>query len=327
MNIILQRSVGRNSSNLLRDVMLVQQLLNHQLAFMASRTRLNVTGQCDSATMDAIGAYQRAELRMIEPTGCVDPGSQTLRQLLFWTAGSRNFAHVIRAAQALQSPSFGPIVPVNIVAPGGGKNQKYTNDPQEVEMTTTTPSPRELSNLLLQLWPELTIDGAHTLVAQYMHETGNGIHCHNWNLGNVKAPLRNTPHMYLRGTWEPLPEEKARVKIAGSGGLARAATEAENKKHGWSHGMGEIVVVCTPPDPYSRFRAYSSLAEGAVKWTDRYKGKAIKHPELLPALNRGDCAMFAKLLKLDHYYLGLESDYANNMSKIKKEIDLQLGMK
>ena len=69
--------------------------------------------------------------------------------------------------------------------------------------------------MLRTSWPELTENGARTLAAQFMGETGGGRFCFNWNLGNVKAGP-NDPHMCLRGVWEVVGEdERARTRRDG----------------------------------------------------------------------------------------------------------------
>ena len=173
-------------------------------------------------------------------------------------------------------------------------------------------------------WTELNESGARTLAAQFMHETGDGKHCYNWNLGNVKAGPSDR-HMYLHGVWEVDTPEQAKAQVDKAGGLAHLATPEEIKKHGWSCPAGMTVAVFDPPHPQSRFRAYASLQEGAQRWIAHHKATAQKHPEFLTELNAGDCAAVAKTLKKVGYYTGGEADYAHSMKSKKAAIDKQLG--
>ena len=68
-------SVGRGGENRPGDVFVVQSLLNDRLP--RPHSDVPVTGQEDIGTELAIEAYQAVVLRMIPPTGLVEPGSAT----------------------------------------------------------------------------------------------------------------------------------------------------------------------------------------------------------------------------------------------------------
>jgi hypothetical protein len=178
--------------------------------------------------------------------------------------------------------------------------------------------------MLRRSWPELTENGARTLAAQFMGETGGGRYCFNWNLGNVKAGP-NDPHMYLRGVWEVDSPEGAQAQTARANGLAHVATPTEVKEHGWSCPPGKAVVVFEPPHAQCRFRAYSSLEEGATRWLGHHRAMAAKDPGFLAAINRGDTGAVAHALKQAGYYSAGEADYARLMTAKKAEIDRMLG--
>lgn len=207
--------------------------------------------------------------------------------------------------------------------PGGpSAGKKYTDNPNEVVTTRTTPSAAEVVMMLRTSWSDLTQNGARTLTAQFSHETGGGKYCFNWNLGNVKAGA-NEPHMYLTNVWECDSQAGADAQIARAGGLARVATADEIKAHGWK--CPNVVVVFSPPHPQCRFHAYVSLADGAQRWVGRHKRIAAGNSGFLDALNGGDVAAVAHALNLVHYYTGAEADYALNMRRTKADIDRQLG--
>jgi hypothetical protein len=204
-------------------------------------------------------------------------------------------------------------------------SHRYTNKPLEVPARTTTPKPVEVASALREAWPALTDEGARTLTAQFMAETGNGKYCFDWNLGNVKAGP-NEPHMYLRNVWEVDTVARAESWVARSNGPAHIATPDEIKKHGWMCPIGSAVVVFQPPDPQCRFRAYTSFADGARKWLNYHRAIAAKDPTFLASINRGDTAAVAHTLKKAHSYTAAESDYARLIAAKKTEIDRILGI-
>jgi hypothetical protein len=201
---------------------------------------------------------------------------------------------------------------------------RYTGHPHEVPVKTTTPKPVEVVSALHEAWPALTYEGARTLAAQFMAETGNGRYCFDWNLGNVKSGP-NEPHMYLRNVWEVMSPERAKAEVERAKGLAHVATTDEIKSRGWSCPAGQAVVVFQPPDPQCRFRAYASFAEGARKWLDYHQAIARNDPTFLASVNRGDTAAVAHALKRAHCYTAAEADYARLMAAKKTELDRALG--
>lgn len=211
-------------------------------------------------------------------------------------------------------------------AGGGGASgpgRLYTEHANERRTKTTTPTAKEVVDMLFAEWAELTQAGARTLTAQFMGETGSGRYCFNWNLGNVKSPSQNVPHMYLRNVWECMSESQAASAVTANSELVHIATEDEIKKHGWR--CKNTVVVFNPPHPACRFRAYDSLREGAQRWLGHHKGIAAKNAIYLEKLNAGDIPAVAHILKQNKYYTAAESDYRAAMERHRKEIDRSLG--
>ncbi len=68
-------AVGRDAENRPGDVFVIQSLLNDRLP--RPHSDVPVTGKADIGTVLAIEAYQAVVLRMIPPTGLVEPGSAT----------------------------------------------------------------------------------------------------------------------------------------------------------------------------------------------------------------------------------------------------------
>lgn len=192
---------------------------------------------------------------------------------------------------------------------------KYTDNKNEVETHTTVPAPGDVTALLRAAWSELTDTGAKVLTAQFLHETGGGRFCFNWNLGNVKATA-DQPHMFLKNVWELLLPENAAAEVGVSGGLAHIATAQECLAHGWTCPSSKVVVVFQPPHRQCRFRAYSNLSEGAQRWVGTHQRMAKGHSEYLNTVNSGDCAAVAKLLAQFRYFTGDPGAYARSMTKI-----------
>jgi hypothetical protein len=288
-------SVGRGGQNRPDDVRVVQTLLNHNMP--APLNLLDVNGICGPQMVFAIETYQSKNLGSAHPDGRVDPGGATFRAL---------------SGAAPQPP------PASVSAPG----KKYTDNLNEVATQTTTPTPRAVVDMLLSTWPALNDNGARTLTAQFMAETGGGKYCFNWNLGNVKAKA-SEPHMYLRNVWECFSQARANAEVEKYPSSARIPTAEEIKQHGWK--CPDTVVVYSPPHPQCRFRAYASLQDGAQRWLGLHQRITRNNPDYLTALNDGNVAAAAHALKQARYYTAGEQHYAAVMTQKKKEVDRALG--
>ncbi len=284
----IEASVGKGGVNRQADVNVIQTLLNACVGHLTPHDPLPVTGVCDGLTIEVIEDFQRRVLKSESPDGRIDPGGPTLKALN-------------------ASASSGP-------------GKKFTSSPNEVPTKNTIPNPGEVVDALKTDWKDLTETGARTLTAQFMHETGGGRYCFNWNLGNVKAG-EDKLHMYLKNVWECDSPKEADDQIAKSAGLARFATDEEIREKGWSCPAGKKVVVFQPPHRQCRFRAYPSLTEGVQIWLEHHKKIANKNPNYVTEVNGGNCAGVAKSLKEAGYYTGAEADYAKSMTAQKKKID------
>jgi hypothetical protein len=208
----------------------------------------------------------------------------------------------------------------------GTPGRIYTTNPHEVGTQTTQVTFKDVVPMLKEKWPELTNEGAKTLAAQFAGETGNGVACFNYNLGNVKAGP-NEPHMYLKDVPELATQKQAEAIVAKStNGLVRIATpeEVKSKFHMPAAKEGMAYVVFSAPDPGARFRAYSSLGDGAARWLAHHQAIAKKDPEYLAALNRGDVNAAAHALRKSGYYTADEHAYASLMTSWKKRIDKEM---
>lgn len=300
---------GRNTKNYIRWV---QFSLNRILG-----TRLSVDGIAGARTRSAIRKFQRRS--GLSTDGVVGPRTEAA----MIGAGAGQPPRTPPARPLSPAPSH-PATPIPVkppsVLPTGGR--KYTNNPNEVATRTTTPTPRQVVDMLLSNWSALTESGARTLTAQFMAETGGGKYCFNWNLGNVKASASD-PHMYLRNVWECDSQAGAEAQVAKANGLARIATAAEIKAHGWK--CPNVTVLFDPPHPQCRFHAYASLQDGAQRWLGHHQRIAKGNAGYVVALNAGDIGSVAHALKQARYYTAGEADYARSMTSTRAQIDQALG--
>lgn len=316
-------------------------LLNNHLFAIGPRRELSVDGVCGPHSIDAIQAYQRYASRVNSADGLIYPRNQTMRRLLeHATIVHTHLVKQVHLMQKLQSSRAGHVANVDqvallpkplaatlhtpeahVAAGTGQAGHKYTDSPLEIPRSGTLVDPLQLPGLLQKAWPQLTVAGARLITAQYMGETTGGKSCWNYNLGNVKcADPKTHLHQYLPGTWEYWSAEMVRSKVA-SDKNARYATPAEIKAKVGTESGGKKVIFFKPPDLFCCFLAYHSLAEGVDDWTNFYKRKAKKHPELLGGINKGDYVMFTKVLCKDGYYSQDEAKYVSSMKKQKEYLD------
>lgn len=123
------------------------------------------------------------------------------------------------------------------------------------------------------------------LYAQNALETGGTASMWNENIGNVKfAPSKNPDndtgkeYMMLTNVWEIIKGEKKYFQ---------------------------------PPDPATWFVSYPTLADGIAEHLDYLKNKRYKAAWV--AVEAGDCAQFAHILKMNFYYTASEADYVKGM--------------
>jgi hypothetical protein len=256
---------------------------------------LLVNGYCDWLMISAIETYQRHNLRIANPSGKIEPGDATLRSL----------------KEVPEKP---------------GKGGKYTNSANELVAKATTPTARDVVDMLLATWPELGPPGARTLAAQFMAETAGGRHCYHWNLGNVKASA-DQPHYYMPVVWECYSQAEADAYVKKGSGRARIPNESEVKQLGTKYGWkcSNVMVLFTAPHEQCRFRVYSTLKDGAERWLGLHRRIAGSNRDYLRALQSADVAAAAKALKKAQYYTADEGDYASAMRAQKKIVDTTLG--
>ncbi len=130
-------------------------------------------------------------------------------------------------------------------------------------------------------WIRLPKEAVAVLHAQFIVET-SGVHCFNWNLGNVKVTQSqvdaDVPWIDLPGTWEVIAGKR---------------------------------VVLPEGHPGRRFRAFDALEEAMVDHLRMLRERKFKNA--WPAVLAGDPDLFARELKSKGYYTAPVEDYARLM--------------
>jgi hypothetical protein len=132
-------------------------------------------------------------------------------------------------------------------------------------------------------------ESIYILVAQWALETGWGKYMHAFNIGNVKSvPSDGRDYTYF------------------------ACDEFIGGKHVWFY----------PDQPGCRFRAYETLKEGAVD----YLATIYDHYKVAwSAVEAGDPAAYAHLLKTKGYYTASEESYTKTMKSVFNTIKQTLS--
>lgn len=157
-----------------------------------------------------------------------------------------------------------------------------------VNIQKTTYSPQDLIKAFVGAWIELygktpTKESIGVLFAQNSLETGSTKSMWNNNIGNVKYIPKSTDdesieYFMLPNTWEIIAGKK---------------------------------IVFSPPNPQTWFRSFPTLEKGVA-----HHFKFLKNGRYLTswtAIEAGDPALFAHLLKLKGYYTAPEADYVKLM--------------
>lgn len=151
-----------------------------------------------------------------------------------------------------------------------------------VGLFTTPPEPKQLSLLL----------------AQWALETGRGKSCHSWNLGNAKSTGTDGRSWTYFGCDEVIGQAQAR-------GLVAASPLAHITK---TFSDGTARVWFDAPHPWSRFRAFETLREGA---TDYLGMLSMRFKSAWPYVVSGDPSSFVHECRRLGYFTAPEVPYRN----------------
>lgn len=150
-----------------------------------------------------------------------------------------------------------------------------------VETKRTKPTIAEFCAALRKAAPGLSRAAAGILWAQFAAETGRGVNCWCWNIGNIRWS-GDGDYCMLRAVWEIID--------------------------------GKRVVL---PDSGSKFRAFASLDEGMCEHIEFLSTK--RYAAVWPVVERGDPAGFAAALKARGYYTAPLAQYTASMVSLHKE--------
>lgn len=159
--------------------------------------------------------------------------------------------------------------------------------PRFIPDRLTPVSSKEMLAAFTRAAPELHRASLLTLLAQWALETGSGRSMHLFNAGNIKG--------------KP------------GGGDGRSWTffrcnEIINGKEVWFD----------PPHPACCFRAYDTLDEGVADYLATMRKRFAS---AWPAVEAGDPARFAHLLKVARYYTASEAGYTSALVALFKRLD------
>jgi hypothetical protein len=179
---------------------------------------------------------------------------------------------------------------------------------QLLKTTRTTPTMLQFARAAL-----VTIEGATkaataVLWGQFCGETGQGVYCWNWNLGNVKHVHGDGfDYVSLKGVWEGVTAAQAQTLIATGNWVADP-----NPDHAKAVGPGKVSVVATSSNPASWFRAYPSLEDG-MRAHAAFLQSGHWHAAW-DAVVDGDPGRFAHELKIAGYYTASELTYTTQLN-------------
>ncbi len=170
---------------------------------------------------------------------------------------------------------------------------------QLVQTTRTTAALRATDGL--------SKESVGVLWSQFCAETGKGVYCWNWNLGNVKH-VQGDGHDYvsLKGVWEGVTPTQAEKLIATGNWLPDPSAD-----HAKAVGPGMVSVMATANNSATWFRAFESLNDGMSAHVS-----FLSSTRWLPAWQAvlsGDLVLFSKRLKAAGYYSASEASYTKQL--------------
>jgi hypothetical protein len=163
---------------------------------------------------------------------------------------------------------------------------------QQVPVTRTVVTMYDYIRAIVRTWAQMFIPpcpkgAAAVLWAQHVIECG-AKDCWNFNIGNVKSHPAHD-YMCLSGVWEGVTPAVAAQLIASGRAVADPSPN-----HATAVGEGKVSVIFPPPQPESRFRAFTSLDEAMVEHLGLLSRRFAR---CWPSVVAGDVHGFAHALK------------------------------
>lgn len=190
----------------------------------------------------------------------------------------------------------------------------------------TTPTKIDFARALLAAWPDATKEGAGVLYAHFAGETGDGVYCFNWNLGNVKHVKGDGfDYVSLRGVWEGFKitdldgdgdvDEADRVMLV-ERLLASGMWQLDpSPDHAKAVGPGKVSMIATPGNAATWFKSYPSLAIGMHFFVEGKRKPSGRYASAWPFVVAGDPEGYARELGKKGYYTASPDVYAKAMRK------------
>lgn len=142
------------------------------------------------------------------------------------------------------------------------------------------------------------------VASQWALETGYGNAMHCYNMGNVKSRDGDGFDFCYFACNEILPQSLANKLQSSDPGHAKITSV---------HNDGNCIIWFYPKHSACRFRAFSSLMEGAVNYVTLLHKRFDKAWE---GVEKGDPGLFSHLLKMQGYYTADEVLYTKNMISV-----------
>lgn len=196
-----------------------------------------------------------------------------------------------------------------------------------VPTTRTTPTRADFARALRAVWPEATKEGAGVLWAHFAGETTDGLHCWNWNLGNVKWSRGcGFDYVSLVGVWEGFRigdedkdgdvDDDDRVMLVArmvATGLWKVDDSAQAADHAKAVGVGKVSLIATKANPTTFFRAYPSLEAGMRSFVTMKRDPSSRYAGAWAFVLAGDPEGYARELGRKGYYTASPDAYARAM--------------
>lgn len=197
---------------------------------------------------------------------------------------------------------------------------------QLVPTVRTTPTMLDFARALLAAWPEATKAAAGVLYAQFAGETGDGKHCYNHNLGNVKwTKGSGLDFVALVGVWEgfrvgdedgdgDIDDDDRAMLVARmvATGLWAVDTSADHAK---AVGASKVSLVATKANTTTWFRAYPSLADGMAAFVKMKRNELSRYASTWRFVLAGDCDAYARELGRLGYFTADPGAYSRAMQR------------
>lgn len=175
---------------------------------------------------------------------------------------------------------------------------------------------RGMDAALTAAYPAMGRESRDILLAHIWGETG-GKSCHNYNVGNCKWTDGYRSDWTAFPCGEEVPEEQAEEE-------ARYHPDLVEVRSRYLRGAARMASIwLKPPHPWTRFRAFGSLAEGLRDHVQLISGKA-RYAKAWTALCGGDVDDYSAELGRAGYYTADPGAYARllrgTLAQVRKEL-------